>query len=57
MDRVFASMERLKALWLELEKAKPTARKYKVLVKQIRAESMTYMALIESETTPRRKPR
>ena len=56
MDRVFASLERLKALWLELEKAKPKTPKYEALVKQIRAESMTYVALVESQTTPRKKP-
>ena len=56
MERVFASMERLKALWLELEQAKPKSPKYEALTKQIRAESYTYMALVESETTPRQKP-
>jgi hypothetical protein len=56
MDRVFASMERLKALWLELEQTKPKTPKYEALMKQIRAESMTYMALVESETTPRNRP-
>ena len=56
MDRVFASMERLKALWLELEQAKPKTTKYEALIKQIRAKSMTYMALVELETPPPRKP-
>jgi hypothetical protein len=56
MERIFASIDRLKALWLELERAKPNPPQYEALMKQIRAESYTYMALIESETMPRRKP-
>lgn len=56
MDRIFASLERVKALWLELEKVKPKTPEYEALTKQIRAASMAYMALIETETTPRKKP-
>ena len=42
MDRVFASMERLEALWRQLEREKPKTPNYEALMKQIRAESMTY---------------
>jgi hypothetical protein len=56
MERVFASIERLKALWLELEKAKLKSAEFEALTKQIRAESYTYMALVESDTKPRKKP-
>ena len=55
MERIFASMDRLKALWLELERANPKTPKSEALMKQIRAESHTYMALVESETFPRQK--
>jgi hypothetical protein len=56
MERVFRSMKRLTALWLKLEQAKPKSHQYEALTKQIRAESYTYMALVYSETTPRKKP-
>ena len=52
MDRVFASMERLNALWRQLQREKPKTPKYEALMKQIRAESMTYMGLVESEIRP-----
>ena len=55
MDRVFARLERIKALWQQLERAKAGSRKYKEIAKQIRAESDAYAALIEAEKSPRRK--
>ena len=55
MDRVFASLERIKALWQQLERAKADSPEYKKIAKQIRAESDAYSALIEAEKSPRRK--
>ena len=55
MERVFSSLKRLKALWQQLEQAKPKSPEDQALTKQIRAESHTYMALVESETFTRRK--
>jgi hypothetical protein len=55
MDRVYASLERMKALWLELERAKPNTPEYDALMKQIRAESDAHKALIDAEKSPRRK--
>ena len=55
MDRVYASLERLKALWLELERAKSKTPEYDALMKQIRAESDAYKALIDVEKSPPRK--
>ena len=55
MDRVFASLERIKALWQQLERAKAGSPEYKEIAKQIRAESDAYNALIEAEKSPRRK--
>jgi hypothetical protein len=55
MERVYASLERLQALWLELERAKPKTAEYDVLMKRIRAESDTYKALIDAEKSPPRK--
>ena len=55
MERVHASLDRLRALWLDMEQAKPKTPESEALMKQIRAESHTYMALVESETFPRRE--
>ena len=55
MDRVYASLERIKALWQQLERAKAGSPEYKKIAKQIRAESAAYAALIEAEKSPRRK--
>jgi len=57
MDRVFASLERIKALWLKLERAKPDTPEYGALIKQIRDEVDAPTALIDAEKNPRRKPR
>jgi hypothetical protein len=52
MERVYASLDRLKALWLELERAKPKTAEYDVLMRRIRAESDTYKALIDADKRP-----
>ena len=57
MDRVFASLERIKALWQQLERAKAGSPEYDALVKQIRDEVDAHTALIDAEKNPRRKPR
>ena len=55
MDRVYASLERLRELWKQLERAKPGSPEYQKITKQIRAESDAYNALIDAEKKPRRK--
>ena len=55
MDRVYASLERMKALWLELERAKAKTPAYDALMKQIRAEADAYKALIDAEKSPHQK--
>ena len=55
MDRISASLERIKALWQQLERAKPGSPEYQKITKQIRAESDAYNALIDAEKKPRRK--
>ena len=55
MDRIYASLERIKALWQQLERTKPGSPEYKAIAKQIRAESDAYNALIEAEKSAHRK--
>ena len=57
MDRVFASLERIKALWQQLERAKADSPEYKKVAKQIRAESDAYSALIEARRVRAEKRR
>jgi hypothetical protein len=55
MDRVYTSLARMKALWLELEGAKPKTSEYDALMKQMQAESAVYKALVNAEKKPHRK--
>jgi hypothetical protein len=48
MDRTSASLERIKALWQQLERATPGSPEYDAIAKQIRTESDAYNALIEA---------
>ena len=57
MEKIFASLERQKELWLELEDAVPKSSTAEALMKQIVLESHKYMGLIEQDHLPRRKPR
>jgi hypothetical protein len=52
MDLIDASLERLKALWAKLARAKPHSREYDALSKALRAESTEYQALIKAEKDP-----
>ena len=52
MDRISASLERIKALWRQLEHAKQGSPEYEALAKQIRAESDAYNALLEAKKSP-----
>ena len=52
MDIVDASLERLKALWAKLARAKLHSLEYDALAKEIRAESTEYLALIKAEKDP-----
>jgi hypothetical protein len=48
MDRIDASLERIKALWQHLEHATPGSLEYDAIAKHIRTESDTYTALSEA---------
>jgi O6-methylguanine-DNA--protein-cysteine methyltransferase len=48
MDGTSASLERIKALWQQLERATPGSPEYDAIAKQIRTESDAYNALIEA---------
>jgi hypothetical protein len=48
MDRISACLERIKALWKQLERATPGSPEYDAIAKQIRTESDTYNALVEA---------
>lgn len=52
MDRIYASLERIKALWQQLERTTPGSPEYDAIAKHIRTESDTYNALIEAEKRP-----
>jgi hypothetical protein len=52
VDRIFESLERLKALWIELERVPAGTPKYETLMTQIRVESDAYKALIDAEKRP-----
>lgn len=49
-DDVHARLVRVRTLWAELNRTRPTSQKYKVLVDEIRTASLAYLALIEGRT-------
>ena len=51
-----ASLERLMALWEQLQRLQPNTTEYKVLAEQIRAESDAYNALTQTKESPHQKP-
>ena len=55
MDRIYASLARIKSLWQQLERVKAGSPEYKAIAKQIRAESDVYNTLIEAEKSAHRK--
>jgi hypothetical protein len=46
---VYARLERIKELWRELERTRPTSGRYNALVDMIRAESSAYLTLLETQ--------
>lgn len=55
---VFARLDRIKALWRELERTRPTLPRYEELIAEIHAESLAYQALLtEQEDQDRRHAR
>jgi hypothetical protein len=48
-DEVYARLERIKQLWVELQRTPPHSSKYEVLVGEIRAESLAYLALVDAQ--------
>jgi len=49
MDRIYESLERIKALWRKLEGEQPGTGEYTALMNEIRAESDAYTALLDTE--------
>jgi hypothetical protein len=56
MGRIHASLERLQALWKQLELTKPGSPEYKVIEQQIRAESKMYNKLAEASAAKKPPP-
>ena len=46
---IHSRLERIKELWRELERTRPTSGRYNVLVDVIRRESSAYLALLETQ--------
>lgn len=53
MDRVFDTLERIRQLWNELERAKPNTAEYEALMEKIRLLSAQYQGLIDAPKKPR----
>ena len=45
---VYARLDRVKMLWVELAKASTKSKRYKQLVDEIRAESVAYLAGVDA---------
>ena len=45
---VYARLDRVKMLWVELAKASTKSKRYKELVEEIRAESVAYLAGVDA---------
>jgi hypothetical protein len=52
---VYARLDRVKALWVELAKTPTKSRRYKALVDEIRAEAAAYLAGVEAKGVDRRR--
>ena len=52
MDRMYESLERIKALWRRLEKEPQGTAEYNALMTEIRNASDAYRALVETEKKP-----
>ncbi len=52
MDRIYESLERIKALWRKLEEEPHGTARSIALMKEIRAESDAYLALLDTEKKP-----
>jgi hypothetical protein len=46
---VYARLDRIKALWRELERTRRTLPRYAELIEEIRAESLAYQALLTAQ--------
>ena len=49
-EDVQARLDRIRTLWAELKRTRPTARRYNVLVQAIHTDSAVYLALLEKQT-------
>jgi hypothetical protein len=55
---VYDRLDRIKELWRELERTRPTAPRYQALIGEIHAESLAYQALLaEQDELDRRQAR
>ena len=48
-DEVYARLERIKQLWVELQHTLPHSGRYDELFGEIRAESLAYLALVDAQ--------
>ena len=48
-DEVYARLERIKQLWVELQRTTSNSGRYEVLIGEIRAESLAYLALVDAQ--------
>jgi len=53
MDRVFEILDRIRALWKQIEGLDPKTNEYEALIQKIRTLSDEYLALIDAPKTPR----
>jgi len=53
MERIYDILQRIQSLWKELEQTKPDSSEHVALMKQIRALSDEYRALIDVPKKPR----
>jgi hypothetical protein len=56
-DEVFARLKRIRQLWRELRQTPKTSSRYSVLVKEIRAESSAYSALVDAQGQKKTGPK
>ena len=52
MERIYDRLDRIRALWKKLELTKPNTSEYDAIMKQIRALSDEYSALIDAPKKP-----
>ena len=52
MERIYDKLDNIESLWKKLDLTKPNSREYDAVIRQIRALSDEYMALIDAPKKP-----